>query len=234
MIRFILFLLMVICHAWTSSSTWAQSTSLAQLHADIRQAPTPDDRLPLLIQAAEVAYHNGNESAGRNYAQLAEKTIPKVTNSRLLARAYYGLGSILRNERQYQSAIPYFEKAIGHLKSQFDQEPNRAVAARLSICHQDLGICYEQVDQDQKMEQNLRYAVVYARQYAKDPQIAANAYLALGEAYRRLEDYPSAEKAFQFALSEAKKAQDIETMEKAARKLETIGDFLRITRPVEP
>jgi adenylate cyclase len=224
--RISLFVLLLALSWICASTVSAQSRSLSEIEKEIRRSANPAEKLPLLVEAAQVAYRNGDRNAYRGYGSQANKLARQVSDPTISARAFYTLGVILREEGNYRAAIPYFKQAVDEFEPYDKQRSSRQVASRLSLYYQQLGICYEQLGQNTDMERSMRYAAVYARSYAKDPGMAAKAYNTLGDAYRRLKQYEKARQAFVYSREEAQKANRTSLAREAQRKIETIETLI--------
>lgn len=221
-----LFLLLALSWIYLPTAL-AQSRSLSEIEKEIRRAADPEEKLPLLVEAAQVAYRNGDRNAYRGYGSQANKLAQQVNNPNISANAFYTLGVILREEGNYRAAILYFKQAVDEFEPYDKRRGSKQVASRLSLYYQQLGICHEQLGQNIDMERSMRYAAVYARNYAKDPGMAAQAYNTLGDAYRRLNQYEKARQAFVYSRDEAQKANGTSLAREVQRKIETIETLIR-------
>lgn len=211
------------------TALWAQS-SLSEIEQALKQTDDLATEVTLLAKGARIAYEQNNTSAYRSYGNRAYKRAQRLDDPSVRANVYYTLGDILLQGGNHKAAVRYFELARQDLGPYYERNPSRQLARRLALIHQKLGICYEDLRMVGETEENYRRAAIYARNYAKDPRLAAEAYNTLGDAYRRLNKYEKARRAFKFSKEQAQQAGWNDQVREATRKLETIDELIREQR----
>ncbi len=204
---------------------WSQR-SLSVVTEEIESTSSVTQKVNLQIEAAGIAEQNNQRELAIQFAQEAIQTAQPLRDRALSAKAFDNMGGLYRRRRDYQRAIPYLERAIAFRQDLYKQRPSRALAVTLSQNHQTLGVCFEQVGNTAKFEENLRRAAIYARNHAKDPALAARAYNTLGEAYRRLDRLQDALRAFRYAIDQANQANMSDYVIEMERKYETIDRLI--------
>jgi class 3 adenylate cyclase len=218
---------------WQAPLVLAQSRSLAEIEAALQATNDQAEEVALLTEAAKVAFDAGDRNAYLGYGNRANKRAETLDNPSVRAETYYTLGDILLEENKHAAAVKYFERALKDLGPYYESHPSRQLARRLAMIHQRLGVCYEQLKKVSETEENFRRAAIYARNYARDPRLAAEAYNTLGDAYRRLKKYDKAIRAFKFSREQAEQAGWSQQVREAERKLETIEELVREQRERE-
>jgi len=200
--------------------------SLSDLQAAMEAATDNSERAEIALQAAELAEKNNQQSEAIRFAAEAYRT---AGDDDLKAKAAHiaGLVYLRQNDRR---ALTYLGFSVKSANSQFEKDRSQASALVLARYHKDLGVAYEQFGDVNKMEENLRRAAIYARKYARNPQLAVESYTVLGAAFRQLKQYDKARRAYEVAKTEAQSAGMTTKVREINRTLGTLDDLIKTER----